>query len=66
MGKIFGLFRLLLVILLAVGVRRGTEMHDLKRGKETKEELAVASTDPRCTIRTKVYTKSVLGTSLAK
>ena len=40
---------------MAVEVHRGTKIHDSKKGeKETKKTLAMAPTNPRCTIRTKI------------
>ena len=62
MKPIFGLLKLVWVVFLAVEVHRGTKIYNSKKAEKT---LAVAPTDPHCTIGTKIETMAVHVTSLA-
>ena len=56
-----------MIYFFAVEVHRGTKINGSEKGeKETKKTLAMAPTNPRCTIGTKINTKAVHVTSLAE
>ena len=67
MWQTMPLYNLVWLLFFAVEVHRGTKIHDSKKGeKETKKTLAVAPTDSRCTIGTKIENKAVNFNSLEK
>ena len=59
--KIFGLLKLVRVLVFPWRRIKDTKIHDSKKSKNT---LAMAPPDPRCNIGTKIETKDVLVTSL--